>query len=169
MRKIIIIGCSGSGKTTLAHKISEKLNLPLVHLDKLYWTSDWQHLSEAEFDAVLENELHKDSWVIDGNYQRTMKKRFELCDTCIWLDFPRHTCIFGVIKRVLSNYGKTRADMGDNCPERFDLSFLKWIWDFNRKTRYKITEIIKTADQYQHIYILKSRKDISDFLKQLEE
>ena len=35
MERIMIIGCSGSGKTTLAMKLSEKLSLPLVHLDKL--------------------------------------------------------------------------------------------------------------------------------------
>lgn len=35
--RIIIIGCGGSGKSTLARKLYEKTNLPIVHLDKLFW------------------------------------------------------------------------------------------------------------------------------------
>ena len=37
MEKILIIGCSGSGKSTLAVALGEKLGLPVVHLDQLWW------------------------------------------------------------------------------------------------------------------------------------
>ena len=43
MKKIMIIGCCGSGKTTLAKKLSNKLNLPLIHLDKLNWRDNWHN------------------------------------------------------------------------------------------------------------------------------
>ena len=33
MERILIIGCPGAGKTTLARQLSEKLNLPVVHLE----------------------------------------------------------------------------------------------------------------------------------------
>jgi len=29
-------------------------------------------------------------------------------------------CVYGVIKRVIKNYGKSRFDMGGYCPEKFD-------------------------------------------------
>ena len=40
MKKIIVIGPSGSGKSTLARKIAPILNLPLYHLDQLFWQAD---------------------------------------------------------------------------------------------------------------------------------
>ena len=35
MERIIIIGCPGSGKSTLARVLGEKLDLTVVHLDRL--------------------------------------------------------------------------------------------------------------------------------------
>ena len=51
MEKILIIGCSGSGKSTLARQLKEKLGLPVVHLDQLWWQEGWQSVSREEFDA----------------------------------------------------------------------------------------------------------------------
>lgn len=127
MRKVMIIGCPGSGKTTLARKLSSKLNLPLVHLDVLNFGGHWQTVSTEEFDALLLQEVQKEAWIIDGNYHRTIPLRLEHCDTVIYLDYSRMTCLFDVIKRVLKGYGQSRPDMGGNCPERFDLSFLEFV------------------------------------------
>ena len=47
MKRIMIIGCGGAGKSTLARQLGEKLNLPVVHLDKLFWLPGWEHISRA--------------------------------------------------------------------------------------------------------------------------
>ena len=121
MNRIIIIGCGGSGKSTLARNLSKKTNLPVVHLDKIFWKEGWVNISREEFNTLLKEELKKEKWIIDGNYDRTIKERIEMCDTVIYLDYPRMSCLFGVIKRVVSSYGKVRPDMADGCPERLDI------------------------------------------------
>ena len=72
MERIIIIGCGGAGKSTLARKLGEVLDLPVVHLDKLFWKPGWVETSREEFDALLAMELAKDKWIMDGNFNRTM-------------------------------------------------------------------------------------------------
>ena len=62
MRRVLIIGNAGSGKSTFARKLAEKTGLPLVHLDKLYWHGNWEHLSREEFDTAMQTELEKDAW-----------------------------------------------------------------------------------------------------------
>ena len=57
MKRILIIGNAGSGKTTYAKALAEKTQLPLIHLDKLFWCGEWEHLSRDEFDAVLQIEV----------------------------------------------------------------------------------------------------------------
>lgn len=166
MERIIVIGCPGSGKTTLSRQLSEKLNLPLVHLDKLKWRDGWTSVSKEEFDVLLQAELEKPCWIIDGNYNRTIPLRLQYCDTIIWLDYPRLTCILRALKRVITNYGKTRPDMGGNCPERFDLEFMTYIWRFNKENRKKYLEMIKNLDGIK-IITLKNRKETDQFLKNL--
>jgi len=95
--KIMIIGCGGSGKSTLAKRLGEKLNLPIIHLDQLFWRSGWKQVSSEEFDSLLHNELSKDFWIIDGNFNRTIQDRLKYCDMVIYLDYSRFICL-GILK-----------------------------------------------------------------------
>ena len=164
MKRIIIIGCGGSGKSTLARKMGEKLNLPVVHLDRLYWNPGWQEVSSAEFDEKLAAELSKPQWIIDGNFSRTMPQRLAACDTVIYLDYNSFVCLWGVICRVVKSYGKTRPDMGEGCPERFDLVFLKWVWQYNRKNRDRNYQYLNETN-HAETYAFKNRRQLKKFLK----
>ena len=75
--KIIIIGCTGSGKSTFATKLQKIVNLPLVHLDNVWWKPDRTHISREEFDKRLEEILSGDKWIVDGFYSRTLERRIE--------------------------------------------------------------------------------------------
>ncbi len=166
MDRIMIIGCGGSGKSTLARQLGEKLNLPVIHLDKLFWTPGWVSISKEEFNRVHEDATSKEKWIIDGNFDRTIPIRLRRCDTVIYLDFSRFACLMGVIKRVLTTYGKVRPDMGEDCPERFDFDFLKWVWNFNKNKREKNYRLLKEAEGVQ-VIILKNRRAVKKFLSEL--
>lgn len=166
MKRVMIIGCPGSGKSTLAKQLALKLELPLVHLDVINWRDNWQTISSEEFDEVLLNEVQKDEWIIDGNYGRTIPMRLKHCDTVIYLNYSRMTCLFGVIKRVLKGYGKTRSDMGENCPERFDLEFLKFVWAFNKNNRDSYLKLL-SEQKGKEVIIFRWRRECAKFLKEL--
>ena len=124
MKRVLVIGGNGSGKTTFSKKLAEKTGLPLVHLDKILWRGNWEYLSREEFYPLLDAELQKEEWIIDGNYEYTLERRLRFCDTVFYFDFPTAACLFGVTERVIKNYGKTRDDMGGNCPDRFDFEWI---------------------------------------------
>lgn len=169
MKRILIIGNAGSGKTTFAHKLAEKTNLPIVHLDKLFWCGNWEHLSRDEFDAVLQEELEKSEWTIDGNFGRTLPHRLKYCDTVFYFDLPTITCLWGSTTRVIENYGKTRDDMGGNCPEYFDKQkreLYKAILTFNKKHRKKYRMLL-AEHKDKNIVIFKSRKQADKYLEKL--
>ena len=166
MERIVIIGCGGAGKSTLARQLSEKLNLPVVHLDKLWWKPGWVESTPEEFDGKLAVELEKPQWIMDGNFDRTIPARIAKCDTIIYLNFSRFACLLGVLKRVMTTHGKVRPDMGEGCPERFDLDFLKWVWDFNKNKREKNYRLLNEAEGKQTI-VLKNRRMVKRFLQSL--
>ena len=166
MKRIVIIGCGGAGKSTLARQLGEKLDIPVVHLDKLFWNPGWVEKSKKEFDALHEQELAKEKWIMDGNFNRTMPQRIARCDTVIYLDFSRIVCLLGVLKRVLTTYGKVRPDMGEGCPERIDFEFLKWVWSYNKNKRERNYKLLNEA-QHAETIVLKNRRMVRKFLAQL--
>ena len=168
MERMIIIGCGGAGKSTLARQLGEKLGLPVVHLDKLFWRPGWVQVTQEEFDALHRAETEKEKWIIDGNFNRTIAERLARCDTVIYLDFSRFACLTGVLKRVLTTYGTVRPDMGEGCPERIDFEFLKWVWNFNKNKRQRYYKLLQEAD-HAAVYILKNRRQVARFLKNAGE
>lgn len=168
MERILVIGSPGSGKTTLSKTLAEKLNLPLVHLDALYWQEGWQPAAREVFDGRLDAQLRRPKWIIDGNYGRTLSMRLHFCDTVIFLDYPRMTCILGVLGRVIRNYGKTRADMGAGCPERFDGAFLRYVWQFNKKHRGTYRRLMAEQTDKQ-VLVFQNRRAAARFVQQLEQ
>jgi len=165
MERIMIIGCGGSGKSTLARQLGEKTGLPVVHLDKLFWQPGWEHISREEFDLLHREEVMGDRWIIDGNFDRTMAERIRYCDTVVYLDFSRFACLMGVVKRIITTYGKVRPDMGAGCPERIDWEFLKWVWNFNRNKREKNYRLLNETEGIEKI-VLKNRRQVRKFLNQ---
>lgn len=164
MERILIIGCGGAGKSTLARQLGEKLSIPVVHLDRLFWKPGWVEETHDAFDRKLAAELEKPQWIMDGNFNRTMPQRVEKCDTIIYLDFNRFACLMGVFKRVLTTYGTVRPDMGEGCPERIDYEFLKWIWNYNKNKRPRNYQLLNEATHAETI-VLKNRRHVKHFLK----
>ncbi len=162
----MIIGCPGSGKSTLARALKEKLGLPLIHLDQLWWQEGWTHVSREEFDARLELAVNMDRWIIDGNYSRTIGERIPRCDTIIYLDFSRLQCLLGLFQRILESHGKVRPDMAEGCPERLYWDHVKYVWNFNKNNRVRNETWLAQARHAQRI-VLKSRKEVKEFLAQL--
>lgn len=166
MERILIIGSGGAGKSTLARALGEKLGLPVVHLDKLWWTGNWENVPLEEFDARLTAALAMPRWIIDGNYSRTMPERIAQCDTIIYLDFNRFVCLWGMIRRVICNYGKIRPDMGGECRERFDREFIRWIWNYNRNNRARNYAWLNEA-VHARTFVLKNRREVRRFLSRI--
>ena len=89
-----------------------------------------------------------------------------LGDTVIYLDYSRIACLLGVCKRILTTYGQIRPDMGEGCPERVDLDFLKWVWNFNKNKRKKNYELLEKVEGIR-VVILRNRRQLKRFLEQL--
>lgn len=156
MNKIVIIGSGGSGKSTLSMLLGKKLSLPVYHLDSLYWRPGWQRMETTQWETLQKELCNKTHWIIDGNYQSTLDIRIEACDTIIFLDVNRFKCIYRAIKRTLTN--ENRPDMGKGCNERIDLAFIKFLWNYPKKSRPIIIDKLNTVAKDKDIIIARSAK-----------
>ena len=158
MKKIIVIGCSGSGKTTFAEKLRDKIGIELFYLDAIWHRPDRTHVSREEYDARLSEILALDSWIIDGNYSRTIETRMAACDTVLLFDLPVEVCLEGAISRL----GKARYDMPWIDTE-LDPKLKRDIEEFPSKNLPAIYALI---DKYsdKNITVFKSREEADEFL-----
>lgn len=166
-KRIMVIGCSGSGKSTFSRKLAEITDLPLIHLDATFWQENWTHLSRGKFDAMLESEVEKDRWIIDGNYNRTLEMRLNYADMVIDFRVPRYLCLVGVVKRYFKYRNTNRPDMAEGCNEKIDFDFLKFIWNFNKKDLPQNDLKIKKYPNATHI-IFTNRKQSEEFLNEIQ-
>lgn len=80
--------------------------------------------------------LAGDAWTVDGNYGATFDVRFARADTVIVLAPPRLRCLTRALRRVLKQQGL--AVQAPGCPERLNLTFLKWVWRYPRDSRPRL-------------------------------
>ena len=171
MKRVLVIGSGGAGKSTFARRLGERLGLPVIHLDRVYWRPGWVEMPKEEWRRKVEELCAGDSWVMDGNYSGTLDARLEACDTVVFLDLPRTVCLWRVVKRSLKYRGGSRPDMGEGCPERLNkdfLDFLLWIWNYPRRNRPKLLERFEELSGNRQIYTLRSSAEAEAFLAKVE-
>lgn len=168
MKRIAVIGCGGAGKSTFSQKLANILNIPVYHLDKLYWKPGWVESSKEEWDELIKKLVFKQEWIIDGNYSRTIDVRLKNADTIIFLNMPTYLCIYRIIKRRLMYRGKSRPDMNEGCKEKLHLDFVKWVYGYNRNIGPSILDKLRKYSNEKNIIILNKPAEVQSFIYKLK-
>lgn len=169
MKRVMVIGCSGAGKSTFALELGRITGIKVTHLDRLNWKAGWKEVSRDEFDSKLGDVLKEDSWIIDGNYSRTMEKRLEKVQVVFYFRLSTVVCLYGYFTRLIKGkLGKKRIDMTEGCNERFDWDFVKFIAGFQRDNAKRTDKLF---EKYPYVKVVRfsSRQQAEKFLIGLEE
>lgn len=162
MKRIIVIGSPGAGKSTFARQLRDKTGLPLYYLDMIWHLPDRTTITKEEFDRKLKDILNTDSWIIDGNYGRTIEMRLKSCDTVFLLDYPLDVCLAGAKACV----GKKREEI-PWVEEEFDEEFRQWIIEFPKTKLPQIYELLEQYNAEKEIHIFRSRDDAKKYLESI--
>src|SRR5690606_8465827 len=165
--KILVIGSGGAGKSTFSRRLGALLSIDVIHLDALYWQPGWIEPSKTEWTATIEPLLDRDTWVMDGNYSGTLPQRLLACDTVIFLDRHRLICLWRVVKRAPIHFGTVRPDMAAGCPEKLELPFLQWIWNYPTRSRPKILKLLAEHQHNKSVIRLQTNGQITNFFARL--
>lgn len=161
-KRIMVIGSPGAGKSTFSRKLREITGLPLYYLDSIWHKPDRTNISKEEFDKRLTEIVKEDSWIIDGNYQRTLKKRLDRCDTVFFLDYPLEICLKGAEERI----GKKREDL-PWLETEFDEEFRQYIVDFAKDQLPEIYSLLEEYKKDRDIVIFYKREEANIYLRSL--
>lgn len=165
MQRIVVLGNAGSGKSTFSRLLGERLSIPVVYLDKLFWEPNWSKPAPEVFRQRVETAVSGSAWICEGNYhRRTFDLRLPKADLVVWMDTPRIQCMKRVAMRSLLN--KPREDLPVGCSERIDaefLAFLRYVWTFDSLVRPQIERERVLYAPDVPVVRLNSEKSVRDF------
>ena len=161
-KRVAVIGCPGGGKSTFSRALRDRVDLPLYHLDAIYWRDDRTHLSREEFYPLMQEIIAREEWIMDGNYNATLEWRISACDLLIFLDYPAEVCLEGVRARR----GQKRSDM-PWVEEGDDQEFLEFIRAFETESRPRILEPIGGYPD-KAVLVFRTREEADRYLDTLE-
>ena len=112
--RIIIIGNSGSGKTWLGNILSQRMELPLFHMDAIRWAQGGYGIRRSALDIQKDLEALKkqDQWILEGVFGKMAQECLPFSTLLIWLDLPWEECKRNLLSRgpqfdtYLDTYGK---------------------------------------------------------------
>ena len=163
MERVIIIGCPGSGKSTFGRKLKCITDLPLYHLDMMFWNVDKTTVSKEIFIERLQEVMSNSKWIIDGNYGSTMEMRIKECDTVFFLDYPTEVCIGGIELRK----GQPRSDMPWIENDNTDKEFISFVNSYNLESRPKVIKLLEKYSS-KSIIVFGSRVESEEYLLSLK-
>lgn len=163
--RISIVGGSGTGKSTLCDILSKEFDLPAIHLDAINFNANWVEIDKKERDRIISAKSKEEKWVIDGNYNKTLKERFDKADLIIWLDYSTAMQLKGVLKRYFKTRNNERPEI-PGCKERLDFQFLKSVATYNKKKSPVIADYLKDIPK-DKVLIFKKQKDLNKWLKEI--
>ena len=169
MQRLVILGSAGAGKSTLATVLGGMLGLPVVHLDRFYWRPGWVMTPLEEGDALARAALAEPSWVMDGNWSRTVPERLQACDTVIYLDLPTWVCLWRILQRRVQYHGRIRPDLAPGCYEKLDWEFVQWVLTFRRRKRKEIMGWLEQAQAAgKRVELLQTHREVRRFVAGLD-
>jgi adenylate kinase family enzyme len=166
-RRVLVVGASGAGKSTLSVRLGRALDLPVVHLDRHYWRSGWEETPEEEWEGILARLLERPAWVMDGSYDLSLPDRLRRADAVVFLDLAPWRYRLRIFRRVLTTWGRNRPDLAAGCPEKWDLSFVRWVWAWHRDRRPIVLRALEGAPSGVEIVRLRTPREVRDFERRI--
>ena len=154
--KIHIVGGPGSGKSFLAKKLSRELGIPHYDLDDIQWANEsgyGKKRDPAERDALLDELLQRDDWIMEGVYYAWCGRCFEDADRIYLLEIPRRLYRYRIIRRFLRR--KLGLEAGKKETLRSLSALLAWA---DKYQRVNLAEIRKILEAYPDKVIELSKK-----------
>jgi adenylate kinase family enzyme len=159
--RINVVGTSGSGKSTFARQLSAALGSPLIEMDKIFWGPNWTSPKDEEFFRKLETALCADTWVLDGNYNRTIPIKWKDVQVVIWLDYSFARTLFQAVRRAFRrSLSQEEIWEGTGNRESFKKSFfskdsiLLWTLKTYGPMRKRYAALME-AEEHRHITFIR--------------
>ena len=149
MNRVVVLGRGGAGKSALAASLGVLTGLPVIELDKHFWSSDLTPLPMDQWKALQRNLVGAERWILDGDLgpYDAPEVRLSAADTVIVLDFALWRCAWRAARRSREN-----------------LAFWRWLISYRRRRLPTVMAAMAVHARDAEIYLLRKPRDVRRFL-----
>ncbi len=161
MPRVVVVGTSCSGKTTFSRALSQRLDVPHIELDALYWGPKWTARPRDEFRASVSQETAATVWVCDGNYSKVRDLVWERADILIWLNYSFSTVFYRAVSRTVARLVTRKRVFSGNQESlwlMFDPDWIPlWVLRTFRRRRREYPALLQQP-QFEHLEVMEFKK-----------
>lgn len=149
MDRIVVFGRGGAGKSTFALDLSRATGLPVVELDKEFWSEELNPLPRDEWARVQARLAARDQWIMDGDLgpYDAPAARLRRADTVVVLDLSLVRCAWRAASRA-----------------REGAVFWWWLLTWRWRSRSKVLDAVTAHAPQAHLSILRTPAQVRLFL-----
>jgi adenylate kinase family enzyme len=157
--KVLIIGNAGCGKTYLGKKLAKKLNIPLYHIDLIWfkpggYSKEYERSSKERVDIIKKIMSFK-SYIIEGASSITARQFAKVCTHLIFIKYPKSVCLKSIKTRKLAS-----GQVSSKAQTDWLYNFAKAYYSKTNKSSVSLTAHTEIVNNFIHsIYILTTRED----------
>ena len=178
VRRLRIVGVSGAGKSTLARQAAERLGVPLLELDAVFWDAGWTQRDPVEARALVREfaAAHAEGWVVEGNWSTKLNGLLDPgtpggADAFVWLDHSRPRVMSRMVRRTLRR-GILREELWHGNRERASMwmrmdpekNIVRWAWVQHPIVRERMTRRLADGDP---VIRLSGQREVDGWLSSL--
>ena len=149
MERVVIFGRGGAGKSVLARELGAATGLPVVELDKEFWSADLEPLPPEDWARRQASLAARPRWIMDGDLgpYDAVEPRLRRADAVVVLDLPLWLCAWRARRRG---------------PERRD--FWDWTLRWRSHSRPALLRAISEHAPQADVVILRNRRSVRRWL-----
>jgi hypothetical protein len=149
VQRVLILGRGASGKSTLAEELGALTDLPVVHLDDIFWNSGLEPMPSEAWAAAQQEFVQRRAWIAEGDLgpYDVLGVRLRTADTVVLLDFSLLRCTWRAVRR-----SRQRTD------------FWHWLWSYRRRWRPRILGAVQAVAPRAEVHVLRTPRAVRGFL-----
>lgn len=154
MNRVVVLGRGGAGKSALVARLGVLTGLPVIELDKHFWSSDLTPLPMDQWKASQRNLISAERWILDGDLgpYDAPEVRLSAADTVVVLDFALWRCAWRAARRSRENF-----------------AFWRWLISYRRRSLPAVMAAIAVHARDAEIELLRKPRDVRKFLARVNE
>jgi adenylate kinase family enzyme len=163
-RRILVLGSSGAGKSHLTRALAEILGIGAIHLDAHFWRPDGKPCGDREWRKIAKQLAARESWIMDGTYERSLDLRIPRADAIILLECPAELCLERVLRRETEIPKLRGRKRRSGSAYQIDQDHVQYVTQYAAVTHPIVLELIERYGRGKAVAVLQAPEAVGSFL-----